>query len=546
MSRTRLRLLLLLAVVVALLLGSAFLYQVGMAGLEGKERGFWDSLSWASETLTTTGYGFDSHWHHPAMVLLVVLLQWIGVFLVFLVVPIFLIPFLEERFEARLPKRHPGLADHVVIWRFGPAVATLLRQLASEGIATLVVESDEAKARQLAEGGQKVIVGPLEGDTLERALLGRARALIANGSDEENAAVILAARQAGFAGELLAVAEDPFHRRPLHLAGATAVFTPRHVLGAALAARASSKISPRLAGVQQLGDKLQVAEIRLRRASSIEGRTVAEAEIGTRTGATLIGKWVGGVLSAPLEASSRLDAGAILVAAGSEESLERLRALAAGATPATVPSGPFVIAGFGEVGQKVAELLRDAEEPFWVINRDEREGVDRVGNMLDPKVVEGSPIRTAPAVIIALDSDSATLFATVIVREHAPDVPIIARVNRAENVERIHRAGADFALSISQVSGQILARRLLGQERVPLDSHLELNRVPVEGLVGSNPAELHLRERTGCSVVAVERGDELILDLGPGFRFAPGDAVYVSGPGALVSRFGERLKAGAG
>ena len=36
------------------------------------------------------------------MVLLVVAVQFLGVFLVFLIFPIYLIPFLEERFETRL------------------------------------------------------------------------------------------------------------------------------------------------------------------------------------------------------------------------------------------------------------------------------------------------------------------------------------------------------------------------------------------------------------------------------------------------------------
>ncbi len=56
---------------------------------------------------------------------------------------------------------------------------------------------------------------------------------------------------------------------------------------------------------------------------------------------------------------------------------------------------------------------------------------------------------------------------------------------------------------------------------------------------GRNPAELSLRERTGCSVVAVERGDEVIVDLGPGFRFQPQDAVYICGSNNALRRFRE-------
>ena len=102
--------------------------------------------------------------------------------------------------------------------------------------------------------------------------------------------------------------------------------------------------------------------------------------------------------------------------------------------------------------------------------------------------------------ILALDADSATLFATVILKDLAPGVPVIARVNEAENVERIHRAGADFALSISQVSGQMLAKKLLGQESVAVDPQLKILKIVRRtASPAATPPTLAIRERTGCS-----------------------------------------------
>jgi hypothetical protein len=89
LTRPRRHLLYLVVVAVpALVLGTALLYMLGMAHLVGRQRGFWDSLAWAAETLTTTGYGADSHWSHPLMVVYEVALQFAGVFLVFLLEPI--------------------------------------------------------------------------------------------------------------------------------------------------------------------------------------------------------------------------------------------------------------------------------------------------------------------------------------------------------------------------------------------------------------------------------------------------------------------------
>jgi Trk K+ transport system NAD-binding subunit len=198
-----------------------------------------------------------------------------------------------------------------------------------------------------------------------------------------------------------------------------------------------------------------------------------------------------------------------------------------------------VVGGGGEVGRKVAELLRVVGEEVKLIDRRPGEEVDLVGDVLDARVLESAGAKEAQAVILALDTDSATLFATVILKDLAPRVPVIARVNQAENVERIHRAGADFALSISQVSGQMLAQKLLGQEAVAVDPQLKVLQVSPDGLAGRAPAELDIRGRTGCSVVAVERGDDVIVEFGPEFRFQPEDAVYICGSGGAVRRFRE-------
>jgi len=538
MSRIHKRLLILIGVLVLLLLVTTVRYMGGMTYLEGKPRGFWDSLEWAGESLSTTGYGRDSNWSHPLMVSYVVFVQFVGVFLVFLVFPIYLIPFFEERFETRLPKEIPGLKNHVVIFDYGPPVATLLNELERADIGTLVVEEDEGDARRLHEQGHRVIHGNLDEGVLQKTHLDQARALIVNSTDDRNAATILTARQLGFKGEILALVEDPFHREPIILAGATGAYTPRHVLGAALAARASQKVNPTVAGIQHLGHKLQVGEARITRDSVLGGKTLAEADLGQHAGVTVIGQWIGGKLVTPPTPEMRLEPGGILILVGNSESLQRFMNLCAGARQLR-RHGKFLIAGAGEVGRKVAELLNDAGEETFLIDTRPGPGVDLVGNVLDTQILKQAGVADAQSVILALNADATTLFATVIFKDLAPDVPVIARVNRAENVERIYAAGADFALSISQVSGQLLAWRLLGKESVAVDPELRVIKVSTRGLDKFHPGGSDIRIKTGCTVVAVERGEELLVEFGGDFRFEPQDAVYICGSAEAAQRYYE-------
>ena len=413
---------------------------------------------------------------------------------------------------------------------------SLLDELEASGVRTLVLEEDEATARRLMHRGVRVIRARPGSRFVRRSHLLAARALVANGSDDENAALILGARQEGYEGDILALVEQPFHRRAMMLSGATIAYTPRHVLAAALVARASDRISPRVSGVQHLGRHLQVREIRVAADSDLAGHTLAESDLGARTRATVIAQWVGGKLIAPAGPEMVVEAGGILVAVGSANSLRLLKG-SCGAPSSSSLAGPILIAGYGEVGRKAVELLKEVGEPTRVLDRQAGNGVDVVGDVLAPEVLSRMDIRASRTAILALDSDSATLFATVILKDLAPDLAVIARVNDAENVERIHAAGADFALSISRVSGQILARRLLGEEAISIDPQLKLLQVEGRTLAGRHPAEVEMRQRSGCSLVAVERGDEVIVEFGADFRVGEDDTVYIAGSAAATRRF---------
>ncbi len=171
-----------------------------------------------------------------------------------------------------------------------------------------------------------------------------------------------------------------------------------------------------------------------------------------------------------------------------------------------------------------------------VIDDTDQPGVEVLGDVLDAGVLERAGVATARVVILACASDSATLLASTVVRDYAPDVPIIACAALADNVGRIQKAGADFALSVSQVAGQLLAHHVLG-EMVSQQARIKLVKLGAGRLAGHHPLESRIRERTGCTVVAVERGGEVIMDIPPSFVFAETDALYVCGTVNAFNRF---------
>lgn len=515
---------------------AARIYMLGMEHLEQSPRGFWRSLEVVFESLTSTGYGADSNWSHPLMNLYMIVLQISGLGLLFLMFPLYLLPFFESRFAQRLPSEADGMDGHVLIYRHSHAVASVIGELEKEGQPVLVVEEDEQEARRLMELGHEVIQRGLDDESLLAAGLLRARTLIANGGDAENVTLALSARQLGFTGSILSFVADPTFVEVMSIAGCDEVLAPRHLLSVALAARASEKVSPTLAGAHQLGQSLEVFQIRVHRDSRLAGLDLRQAAIGAKTGVVVIGQWVGGALISSPGPEMILEPGGILVVAGARANIEKLIRLEAGTRPVST-KGPFVVVGHGEVGTQVAELLRESGEHVLAVDRKESPEVDIAGDIMSPELISALSLEVAQGIILALDSDVTTLFATVFLRDRCHGVPILARVNEAENLEKIHRAGADFALSFSQVAANLLVGKLLGRQTLELDPQLKLLKVDGEILAGKHPSELAIRAETGCSFIGVERDEKLLTDFDPDFLFSAGDEVFVCGSKQAVERF---------
>jgi voltage-gated potassium channel len=535
MQRSTRRLLLLLASLPALVLLLGLGYMSMMTYVEGVPRDFWSSIEWASETLTTTGYGADSHWAHPSMALFVIVVQFLGLFLVFLIFPVYLIPFFEERFEARLPSDLPAARGvrYILIYRYGPAVSTLMEELSRHRRRVLVLEEDAETARELQERNVPVVRVRRALEEMDFTPIAHAAAIVANGSDHFNAALLMIARDNGFAGPFFALMDDPLHRQPLTAWGATAVYTPAHVLAAALAARASRRIRPTVQGVQQLGKHLSTAELRIHKDSPLVGQTLASARMRERYGVVVLGQWSNGQFVPRPLAETPLRVGDIIVAAGPQPSLDRLDSLAVPLTRL----GPIVIAGYGEVGRKVQQMLADAGEATVVIDRAEGPGVDVVGNALEHQTLEIAGVRDASAVVLALSKDTEGLFAATMVRGFAPDTLLVVRSNQPQTVHRLHRVGADFALATGQVAGRLLAHHLLGEEYIDLERGLKLARVAPSRLLGKSPLEAPELAGRACQIVAVERGTEVVIEFPQDFRIQEGDLVYLAGSPERLDAF---------
>ncbi len=108
-------------------------------------------------------------------------------------------------------------------------------------------------------------------------------------------------------------------------------------------------------------------------------------------------------------------------------------------------------------------------------------------------------------------------------------------------VPRMYQAGAHYVLALAVVGGRALAARLLGRELLAFGKQFRIERIPAGRLAGNTVGTLRIRSRTGCTVLAVERGGEALIEIGPDFDIQRGDVLVLSGSDESLQRFRRRF-----
>jgi uncharacterized protein with PhoU and TrkA domain len=121
--------------------------------------------------------------------------------------------------------------------------------------------------------------------------------------------------------------------------------------------------------------------------------------------------------------------------------------------------------------------------------------------------------------------------------------PLIVRVLRTPNPARLYRSGADFAISVGQVAGQIHAYHLLGEQVAHVENRIKFIRLSAGELAGAHPWRGEALERTGAKVVAVERDAEVLVEFDDDFLLRPDDVLFVCGSINSLDRYQRAFQA---
>lgn len=196
----------------------------------------------------------------------------------------------SERARKKMDLKINRLQGHVIICGYGRMGQFVMEELRKRKVPIVIVEIDPGLEGQLQESDTTYVIGDAtEEETLFRAGVTRARSLVTGlPSDADNVYITLTAHALCPDLQIVSRAEQPSTQDKLLRAGANKVVCPQ-VIGATKIANILTR--PSVVDFVEIADQgvdLEIDEYVLGKNSPLVGRTLIEASIREKFGATVV------------------------------------------------------------------------------------------------------------------------------------------------------------------------------------------------------------------------------------------------------------------
>jgi voltage-gated potassium channel len=244
--------------------------------------------------------------------------------------------FERRRMTAEINK----LNGHYVLCGFGRVGRQVAREFALEGVPFVVIDNDPDRVEEcLAEDRFAMLGEASDDDILEEVGIRRAKGLVAAvNSDAANVFVVLSARKINPNLHIVARASSDESAAKLEIAGADRTLSPYAVGGRRLASLATQPLIVDFLDVVTRGEKgieFRLEEFGVPKESPLANHTIAELQIGERTGAMVLAiRTSEGRFDTTPSAQDVIRTGDTLIVLGARDQVNRLEVLMCGEEPA--------------------------------------------------------------------------------------------------------------------------------------------------------------------------------------------------------------------
>jgi voltage-gated potassium channel len=234
--------------------------------------------------------------------------------------------------ERRRRRTIERVRDHYIICGYGRVGRRIAAEFREEGVEFVVLDFSAEALEHAREANVLFVDGSgTEDEDLREAGLGRATGLVASSdSDSDNLYITLSARAARPDLLIVARASDEDAAKKLRLAGADRVVQPYSTAGKEMA---KLVLRPQVAAFLDIvstsgGPELLFEEIEVKETCPEAGKTIRELRIRVETGAMIVAlRKKDGTFDTTPTPDAKLEAGDVMIAAGTPEELGRLEEL---------------------------------------------------------------------------------------------------------------------------------------------------------------------------------------------------------------------------
>ena len=485
---------------------------------EGQHHSWMTGFYWTLTVMSTLGFGditFQSDLgRFFSMVVLVTGIVFLLVLLPFTIIQFFYAPWVDAVEAARTPRQvSPDETGHVILINHDAVTEDLIARLDQSGNSYVLLVPDFDEASRLHDMGIRVVFGPLDHlSTYSHARVESAALIAATSDDVTNTNVAFMAHQIAPDVQIVATSTNPTATAILKHAGATRVFQLGELVGQALARCMVGGDS--MTHVVGSIDGLLIAEANANRTPMV-GKTIQENRLSD-LGVSVIGLWDRGEFH-PATPGTVVTEYTIMMLAGSEDQLTNYDEAF---VIYNVSANPVLIIGWGKVGAAAGAALskrgvnwRAVElDPGLAQNAGEFSDRIMVGDATDPEVLKRAGLMEAPAVLITTHDDSLNIYLAIYCRSVRPDAQLISRSTLKQNIETLHKAGADFVQSYASMGSTSILNQLTGDRIANIAEGLDLFSRPVPAsLENQLLSECGVRDRTGCTIIAIRDPDNGLI-----------------------------------
>ena len=245
-------------------------------------------------------------------------------------------------------------------------------------------------------------------------------------------------------------------------------------------------------------------------------------------------------------------------------------------------SGHVIVCGYGRIGRNLGLILEAQQIPFIVIELNASiveqlglAGIKHVyGDAVSANVLKKAQIRKAKAIVLTVPDPLSGRFITTFARKWNPDIKIITRAHRGDDLRIFREAGANAVVQPEFEASIEITRLVLHSINCPLSdiqkalaemrtrryaifqpdiSEIEVFahpqqaddvmgiwfKIESDAVEGQSIRKLNIREQTGATVTAVKRGSQTFSFPEPDFLLKTRDEIYAVGASEQLEKFAQ-------